>query len=75
MQEFNAELKKKFNASNTSREKDQAIHDAGTKSQQERFEAMIKVKQEDYTLNMETMKGIYELNPELLTAKDMYGSL
>ena len=25
--------------------------------------------------NMETMKGIYELNPELLTAKDMYGSI
>ena len=26
-------------------------------------------------MDMETMKGIYELNPELLTAKDKYGSL
>lgn len=26
-------------------------------------------------VNMETMKGIYELNPELLTAKYKYGSL
>ena len=57
MQEANAELKKKLKASNTSSEKDKALFDAGMESQQERLEAMIKVKQEDYTLNMETMKG------------------
>ena len=60
LQEANAELKKKLKASNTPREKDKALFDAGMESQQERLEAMIKVKQEDYTLNMETMKGKHE---------------
>ena len=60
LQEVNAKLKKKLNARNTSGGKDQALHDAGTKSQQERFEAMIKAKQEDCTLNMSTMKGKHE---------------
>ena len=60
LQEANAELKKKLKASNTSREKDKALFDAGMESQQERLEAMIDVVQEDYTLNMETMKGKHE---------------
>ena len=39
----------------------QAIHAAGMLSQQERFEAMMKVKQEDHNSNMETIKGKHKL--------------